>query len=247
MLSHCTLFNLPAVLAIALQLSLYPLFAETYGVLYTYRLGCHLFGVAMFSLPIIYFLKGQREPSQAVWIVLVIALTGIGVAIMFTLVSVFILINNSCYSHERATVNGIGQVFVSIGRAAAPFLVAQMIAFNGPDGSTDWLFNYFILGTISLLNARLALALPRSIERRRREPREPRYAYSTSGAYCDDDYAELEDLIATGDLPLGSGSQEVDASYPAHTVVSTAGGKSKTLNSDIKDLNSESIAPFMDV
>lgn len=239
--------NRTAVIAVALQLTLYPLFAETYGVLYTYRLGCYMFGVAMISLPMIYFLKGQKSSSHAVWTALVIVLTGIGVAMMFTLVSVFILINNSCYSHERATVNGIGQVFVSIGRALAPFLVAQMIAFNGPDGSTDWLFNYFILGSISLLNARLALTLPRSIERRRREPREPRYAYSTSGAYCDDDYAELEDLIAPGDLPQRPVSRDADVSYTPHTGVSVTGVKSIILNSSSNDSVIESTAPFMDV
>jgi MFS family permease len=191
---------------VLLQLSVYPTIADMYGVLYTYRLGCFLFAIMLFLLPLITLFKSSTN-TRAVWALLTLSLTLTGTASMFTLISIYILINNSCYSHERATVNGIGQVFASIGRFCGPFLIYEIIANNGSRIPMDWLYNCFILGVISLLNSRLALLLPRSIERRKREPREPRYALSaSSGDYVyEEHYEEMEDLlIPPEDTPFGA-------------------------------------------
>lgn len=183
-----------------LQLSVYPVLVESHGVLFTYRLGCALFALTLFALPILFLVKENNISAQAVWVSITLALTAAGTSTMFTLVSIFILVNNSCYSHERATVNGIGQVFVSLARLCAPFIVSQMVAQSGSKRRTDWLVYYTLLGAATLINSRLALLLPRSIERRRREPMEPRYAHSTAEDY-DEDCSELEDLIPGGGMP----------------------------------------------
>lgn len=185
-----------------LQLSVYPTIADMYGVLYTYRLGCFLFAIMLFLVPLITLFKTSSN-SRAVWALLTFSLTLTGTATMFTLISIYILINNSCYSHERATVNGIGQVFASIGRLCGPFLIYEIVASNGSRIPMDWLYNCFILGVVSLLNSRLALLLPRSIERRKREPREPRYALgASSGDYVyEEHYAEMEDLLIPPEEP----------------------------------------------
>ena len=168
-------------------------------MLFTYRLGCALFALSLFALPILFLVKENDISAQAVWVTIAVLLTMAGTSTMFTLVSIFILVNNSCYSHERATVNGIGQVFVSLARLCAPFIVSQMVAHSSK-GRTDWLIYYTILGAATMMNSRLALLLPRSIERRRREPMEPRYAHSTAEDY-DEDCSELEDLIPGGEMP----------------------------------------------
>ena len=186
---------------------MYPILVDMYGIVRTYRTGCNLFAASVFSIPLISFLKNHTVSQGSLWALIVISLTVMGTAMMFTLISVFILITNSCYSHERATVNGIGQVLVSFGRLCGPFLVASAISITSRNGRTDWAYNYFILGAISLLNSRLALLLPRSIERRKREPREPRYASENTDRETDtddDDFydegrSEMEELISEED------------------------------------------------
>ena len=71
-----------------------------------FRLLCHCFP---------WFYSDGAGDSLFTFAVVVTALTLMGTATMFILISVFVLINNSCYSHERATVNGIGQTCAALG------------------------------------------------------------------------------------------------------------------------------------
>jgi hypothetical protein len=189
------------VVTILLQLFVYPAVVKTAGLVRTYRYGCHLFAVVVVVMPLISALNtggGGGEESLFTFFLVVSALTLMGTATMFTLISVFVLINNSCYSHERATVNGIGQTFAALGRLTGPYLGSVVFAWSENNGQL-WPFNYFfvwyLLAIVAVINARISVLLPRSIERRRREPREPRYA-STPGQN-DDDYEsdETDELI----------------------------------------------------
>lgn len=219
--SSISFSKLLAVLTLFLQLAVFSLIVDTYGILRVYRFGCNLFAFAVFMMPMISYLKGHTDSPESVWIVVVTSLTLMGWSMMLTTITVFILINNSCYSHERATVNGIGQVFVSFGRLCAPLFVYYSLSWTrtNENGRTDWALNYLVLGAISLMNSRLALLLPRSIERRRREPREPRYAYSTTDRGIEDPYdegpSEMEDLIAEEEVEQDHDHDERESSiYP---------------------------------
>jgi MFS family permease len=163
-----------AVFIVILQLYFYPILIESYGTLWTYRFSCNLFAVVAIGMPMISYSNQETSPFT-IWVLVIGGLVLMGTATMFTLISVFILINNSCYSHERATVNGIGQTFASFGRLCGPVIAAYVFAWSESNGR-QWPFNYYfvwyILGIFSLFNSRLALFLPRSIERRKREPKE---------------------------------------------------------------------------
>ena len=230
---------------------MYPILVDMHGIVRTYRTGCNLFAASVFSLPLISFLKSHTVSQGSLWVLIVISLTVMGTAMMFTLVSVFILINNSCYSHERATVNGIGQVLVSFGRLCGPFLVASAISITSHNGRTDWAYNYFILGAMSLLNSRLALLLPRSIERRKREPREPRYASENKDretGFDDDDFydegrSEMEELISEEDSSFeesGPYSTQPSGSLSISCNHSQSHSQSTSLSSPINIQNDKS-------
>ena len=79
------------------------------------------------------------------------------------------------------------------GRLTGPYLGSLVFAWSETNGQL-WPFNYFLvwylLAILAVINARVSYLLPRSIERRRREPREPRYASlaSTGNNYCNRDY-----------------------------------------------------------
>ena len=236
-LSHSSSPLPPAFLTVLLQLSLYPVIVETCGVLRAYRIGCNLFALVVFLIPLISYLKSHTLSQESLWVMVVTSLTLIGTAMMFTLISVFILINNSCYSHERNTVNAIGQIFVSFGRLCGPFFVAYAISMTSENGRTDWPYEYFILGAMSLLNSRLALLLPRSIERRKREPREPRYAFEDTDGETDGDnddiFDEMEVLITEEESSFedsGSYSSQPSGSQPQSRSQSQSHSHSKSLS-----------------
>jgi len=213
------------VVTILLQLFVYPAVVKTAGLVRTYRYGCHLFAVVVVVMPLISALNtgggGGGEESLFTFSLVVSALTLMGTATMFTLISVFVLINNSCYSHERATVNGIGQTFAALGRLTGPYLGSVVFAWSENNGQL-WPFNYFfvwyLLAIVAVINARISVLLPRSIERRRREPREPRYA-STPGQN-DDDYESDE----TDELIDEEGEEEEDDEVDESVGGAKAGG-----------------------
>jgi MFS family permease len=128
--------------------------------------------------------------SDFTWFFVVAALSVIGTSAMWVFTSVFVFINNSCYSHERATVNGIGQTCASFGRFTGPYIGATLFAWSENNGFL-WPFNYYltwyVIALVSIGNSYLSRLLPRSIERRKREPREPRYALTMRGAASNDD------------------------------------------------------------
>lgn len=115
----------------------------------------------------------------SVFILVILGLSFISISSMWVIISIFVLINNSCYSHERGKVNGIGQTFASLGRLSGPYIAANVFAWSEVNGMS-WPFNYYfswyILGIVSLIFMKFADLLPKTIQRRKREPKEPRYS-----------------------------------------------------------------------
>lgn len=107
------------VLTLAVQLLLYPRLAEHLGVARMFRLGAILFALSSFLQPgpaaLVrqlhqYSLSGSSR-AAITWSVrastLLFQLGGM-TSSNWMLVSVFVIINNSCYSRQRATVNALG-------------------------------------------------------------------------------------------------------------------------------------------
>jgi len=151
---------------------------ERYGVFYTYRLGCILFAITMITAPCISIFNKFSNPAF-MWISVVAVLTAISTSATFSLISIFVLINNSCYSHERGTVNGIGQTFAAMGRLLGPYFGSVIFAWSETNGYF-WPLNYFfiwyIMGIVAICNYIISKFLPKNLQRRKREPKEARYA-----------------------------------------------------------------------
>jgi hypothetical protein len=121
-------------ITIFMQLVIYPYLAERYGVLRVYRYGASLFAVGMFLIPSISAFPDASGDSWVSFISVIAGLTIMSVSAMWTLITIFVLINNSCYSHQRGTVNGIAQTFASIGRLAGPYFGANIFAWSETNG-----------------------------------------------------------------------------------------------------------------
>lgn len=121
-------------ITIFMQLIVYPYLAQSYGELSVYRYGSALFAIGMVFIPSISSIP-YAEPNSFLSFLLVISgLTIMSVSAMWTMITIFVLINNSCYSHQRGTVNGIAQTFASIGKLSGPYIGANIFAWSETNG-----------------------------------------------------------------------------------------------------------------
>lgn len=159
------------VIGTVLQLTLYPYASEQLGVLGVHRWGGLMFAMNSLFIPCISFISNNETVTM---IVVVLALTMQSVAATWYLVSTFVLISNSCYSHQLATVNGIGQTCASLGRLSGPYLGSVLFAWSETNG-LEWPFNqflvYYLLAVLAVLIYQYSFLLPKSIQRRKREPK----------------------------------------------------------------------------
>mmetsp|Transcript_29208 Transcript_29208/g.58294 ORF Transcript_29208/g.58294 Transcript_29208/m.58294 type:complete len:559 (-) Transcript_29208:23-1699(-) len=159
--------------AIILQLTVYPTAVEKLGVLAVHRYGGLMFAVNSVFIPTLGIGAADRSPTATLALV-VLVLTVQAVAVNWYLISTFVLISNSCYSHQLATVNGIGQTCASIGRLSGPYLGSVLFAWSETNG-LEWPFNQYFVFYVSAILAvmiyQYSLYLPRSIQRRKREPK----------------------------------------------------------------------------
>ena len=173
--------TISGIISIIGQLAIYPKLVETYGVIKTYRWACLLFAGTAFLMPVISLFNSSKPVA---WVLLSAGLALMGTTQMWIYISIFTLINNSCYSYQRATVNGIGQTFAAIGRLTAPFVGANVFAWSETNNVT-WPFNYslcwYIIAAFAYYSATLVSYFPRSIQRRKREPKQKRYASAMGG------------------------------------------------------------------
>lgn len=118
------------------QIVIYPYLTEKLGILRVYRYGAFIFAIAMICAPGISLIE-YIIPSAALSFALVtMTLAIISIGSMWVLITIFVLINNSCYSHQRGTVNGIGQTFASLGRLSGPYVGANLFAWSENNGKS---------------------------------------------------------------------------------------------------------------
>jgi len=105
--------------------------------------------------------------------VICISLSILTVTGQWILISVFVLINNSCYTEDRGVVNGIGQSFASFARFLGPYSGGAMFAWSLNNGNLPWPLNYnfvfIVIGIISVFNAAISNTLPNSIQKSKKQ------------------------------------------------------------------------------
>ena len=89
--------------------------------------------------------------------------------------AVMVLINNSCYSCVRGTVNGIGQTLASTARVIGPFVGGVIFAWSESNGLA-WPLDYHLVWNIQTLIGAVvlyqSLLLPGSIDKAKTDPRD---------------------------------------------------------------------------
>jgi hypothetical protein len=162
--------------AVSMVVQYFGLHTTSYGILGTFQIGTKLFGFTCFLMPLLSYFN--NENNFTVWFAIILGLTMMSISSIASMISVFTLINNSCYSYQRGTVNGIGQTFASIGRLFGPYFGSLIFAWS-ESNHMNWPFNYYflwyVIGILALLLSSFSYLLPRTIQRRKREPKELRY------------------------------------------------------------------------
>eukprot|EP00597_Dinobryon_sp_UTEXLB2267_P003779 CAMPEP_0170064116 /NCGR_PEP_ID=MMETSP0019_2-20121128/4725_1 /TAXON_ID=98059 /ORGANISM="Dinobryon sp., Strain UTEXLB2267" /LENGTH=671 /DNA_ID=CAMNT_0010270707 /DNA_START=55 /DNA_END=2071 /DNA_ORIENTATION=- len=159
--------------AALLQLGLYPSLAEALGVSRLFRLGTLLLALCCGLLPAVTRANPSQDPGLQ-WVPRLLALLlqlGLLAAANWLLVSVFVLLNNCCYSHQRASVNALGQSCASLGRLLGPLLWAPLFAWSRASGVGWPGLAWYAVTAVALLAGWLSGLLPRGVERQKREPR----------------------------------------------------------------------------
>ena len=154
-------------ISIFAQLVLYPKITDNYGVLKVYKIAAYSFGVMIILLPMVSFISQYNIPllsGVVIWFSLsILTVTG-----QWILISLFVLINNSCYTNDRGVVNGIGQSFASFARFLGPSSGGNMFAWS-ENNNLPWPLNYhfvfILIGIMSILNAIISYTLPISIQK----------------------------------------------------------------------------------
>ena len=163
------------------QILFYPSLVERYGIVKTYTWACQIFFVTAMLMPCASLVSMYPFLSS---LILVSGLAVMSTVQMWIFISIFTFINNSCYSHQRSTVNGIGQTFAALGRLSAPYLGSNLFAWSETNELT-WPFNYalcwYCIGFLALWSSMLVGHFPKSIQRRKREPITARYASPYGG------------------------------------------------------------------
>ena len=157
------------------QVLFYPSLVEKFGLIKTYVWAGQTFAITAILTPCISLVSQYKLFSQ---ILLTLAMAVMSTVQMWIFISIFTFINNSCYSHQRSTVNGIGQTFAALGRLTAPAIGANLFAWSENNGLT-WPLNYalcwYVVAGMAIIGTHLVYNLPKSIIRRKREPRNALY------------------------------------------------------------------------
>lgn len=160
------------VVTIIFQAIIYPWLVARYGTIAIYKLGVFIFSIGCICAPSISLLNTLDSPFL-IWFSVIIIQILQSLTSLWVLITIFVFINNSCYSHQRATVNGIGQTFASLGRLSGPYLGAVLFAWS-ENNHLYWPMNYYLtfylLTIVAMCNYFLVNALSPKIVRRRREP-----------------------------------------------------------------------------
>jgi MFS family permease len=176
MIGLCTMISGP--ISMMGQLVLYPSLVQKLGLIKTYKLSCQVYAVTALLLPCVSLTNSLQSPLFTTALV-VLGLSVLSTTQMWVLISVFSFINNSCYSYQRATVNSIGQTFAAMGRLCGPYLGSVLFAWSETNELAwplDYAFTWYLVAILSMWSGSLVGQFPRSIQRRKREPKRLRYA-----------------------------------------------------------------------
>ena len=173
-----TALTVAGPVALFSQLVVYPQLIERYGSVKVFRNGVGAYGLCCFVMPVLALVRlSDLHGLVATFVVTLYAIASS--VIGWSFVSIFVLINNSCYSHQRGTVNGIGQTFASAGRLIGPVAGGSLFAWT-ESNKLMWPLNYalvwIVVSVLAVYIYRLSFRLPKKILKKRREPRVPRYA-----------------------------------------------------------------------
>ena len=128
------------------------------------------FGVMIMWLPMTSVISQYDLPFLSE-LVISISLSILTVTGQWILISLFVLINNSCYTPERGVVNGIGQSFASFARFLGPYSGGTMFAWS--ENNKFWPLNYhfvfLFIGIISIFNGIISYTLPNSIQKSKKQ------------------------------------------------------------------------------
>ena len=219
MIGLCTMISGP--ISIMGQLVLYPTLVDNLGLIRTYKLSCQLYAVTALLLPCVSLTNSLNAPLFTSTLV-ILGLSILSTTQMWVLISVFSFINNSCYSYQRATVNSIGQTFAAMGRMCGPYVGSMVFAWsetNGLSWPLDYAFTWYLVAILSIWSGSLVNQFPRSIQRRKREPKRLRYAQPGIGGGLtehelieewerEEKEYEMQSLASGGDVDLESAEEE---------------------------------------
>ena len=204
------------------QVTLYSSLVQTYGILKVCRFSSILYAISVALMPLT-SLTINLYSGNIAWILVIIMLFLQNIGTQWTLVCNFVLISNSCYSHQRATVNAIGQTCASLGRMVGPYIASIIFAWS-LNNELTWPFNYhfifYILSLLALINYKYSFLLPKSIQRRKREPKRN----NEEIIELETDHHTLSPLI-----PLMTSS--LPSSQSSYDVLHTNKGKNNSLSS----------------
>ena len=203
------------------NLVFYPIAVASFGLSKTYRMSAMAVAVFLILMPSVPFARKFSSPGVT-WACLVGLLALYNSISQWVLTCIFTLINNSCYSHQRGTVNGIGQTFAALGRMFGPYFGATLFAWTEVSHHS-WPLNYalvwYLIGALSILASQLGHLFKRNIERRKREPKEPRYANSMRRR-TDSATNETAELLAGLELLQSPQSKSKSGRYPSSAAIS---------------------------
>ena len=174
------LVSISGLTIIVTNLFIYPWLVARIGLLRVYKLSCNMLAATLVLLPAVPLTRHLGSQALA-WACLLILLALFNCTSQWVLTCVFTLINNSCYSHQRATVNGLGQTFASTGRLLAPYLGAILFAWtetNALAWPLNFAFTWYLVGFLAVCAGQLGRFFGRTIQRRKREPKVSRYSRS---------------------------------------------------------------------
>ncbi|ETO17484.1 hypothetical protein RFI_19841 [Reticulomyxa filosa] len=178
------------------QLVLFPKFIKWFGYIGTSKMNSLIYGVLILLTPHLSIFRNL--PTNGAITILVLAMVALFVLRVMVFTCTFVMINNADTAgfffffvlflkkknnpflyfrmmiwklyYVRATANGIGQTFGSIGRLLAPAILCNIYAYC-VDNNFSWPFNYcfvfYLQGFLSFFNAAwLHFLLPEDYEKR---------------------------------------------------------------------------------
>jgi MFS family permease len=205
------------------QLTVYPYVVERLGALQVYRWGAVGFSVSCLFVPALGPLTAGSGVNMTLFMVCVVLCAQL-VTVNWYLVSTFLLISNSCYSHQLSSVNSIGQTCASIGRLAGPYLGSVLFAWSETNG-LQWPFDqylvFYLLAALGMGTYQYSRYLPRSIHRRKREPKFQNWDDAAAAQEAMDEPEGLEGLEGPGRREgQYNGTSRIEADAAADKVMS---------------------------